>query len=437
MSIPGIKIGIIGLGVVGLGVADVLRKNADVIALRAAAGIELCRVADLNVERTKAHLAGLGLPDVPVCADWREIVNDPRIDIVVELAGGTEMPRQAVSAALANKKTVVTANKDLMASCGGELLRLAEENGTDLFFEASVAGGIPIIQAMKESLAANRIKQLMGILNGTSNYILTQMSERGSTFEAALAEAQALGYAEADPANDVEGYDAARKIAILSSIAFNIRINESMVPVEGIRKISDWDITYAKEFGYAVKLLGIAQETEEGVEVRVHPAMIPLSHPLAAVRHSYNAVFVNAFPLEKAMFYGRGAGGHPTASAVIGDIINASRNILNHGKGRWACTCFLDKAIKPLDETQSKYYIRISAFDRPGVFAAITGELARQNISIDSVIQKRSLSPESAEIVIITHRVRHRNIAEALEKTAGLADVMRVENVIRVEDNLD
>ncbi|MCL2678217.1 MAG: homoserine dehydrogenase [Clostridiales bacterium] len=437
MDIPSIKIGIIGLGVVGGGVVEVLRQNADLIALRAAAKIELVRAADLQVEKATAILAQLGLPDVPVSADWREVVSDPQIDIVVELAGGVEMPRQAVSAALANKKTVVTANKDMMASCGGELLRLAEENGADLFFEASVAGGIPIIQAVKESLAANRIRQLMGILNGTSNYILTQMTENGSSFETALAQAQALGYAEADPVNDVEGYDAARKIAILSSIAFNTRINESMVPVEGIGKISDWDITYAKEFGYVIKLLGLAQETEEGVEVRVHPAMIPLSHPLAAVRHSYNAVFVNAFPLEKAMFYGRGAGGLPTASAVLGDVVNAARNIISNGRGRWACTCFLDKAVKPLDETQSKYYIRISAFDRPGVFAAITGELAKQCISIDSVIQKRRLSQESAEIVIITHKVRHKNMALALKKTEGLADVMKVENVIRVEVSLD
>ena len=317
------------------------------------------------------------------------------------------MPKQAIATALEKGKSVVTANKDLMASHGSELLKKAEEHHTDLFFEASVGGGIPIIQVMKESLAANKFTRVMGILNGTTNYILTRMSEEGLGFEEALEEAKALGYAEADPTNDVEGYDAARKIAILASIAFNSRVTDNMVSVEGITKIDPWDIKYAKEFGYEIKMVAIAREDDNAVEARVHPLMLPKSHPLAAIRDSYNAVFVEGDPIDKAMFYGRGAGSLPTASAVVGDVINAARNLCHDSRSRWGCTCFSNKRVKTLDETVSKYYVRISAYDRPGVFAAITRILGEQKVSLDAVMQKRSISDNAAEIVMITHQVKH------------------------------
>ena len=428
-----VKAGIIGIGSVGQGVVSVLAANADIIGIRAAE-IKLIRAVDLHTEKTQSFIDSLGLEGVTVSGDWRDIANDPDIEIMIETAGGIEMAKEAITAALNNKKTVVTANKDLMAAFGGELLHIAEANGTDLFFEASVAGGIPIIQTMKESLAGNKIRQVMGIVNGTTNYILTQMTENGADFEAALVEAQGLGYAESDPTNDVEGYDAARKMAILSSIAFNMRVKDNMVPVEGITKISSWDITYARELGYVIKMLGLAMEVDNEVEVRVHPTMIPLDHPLASVRDSYNAIFVDAFPLDKAMFYGRGAGGFPTASAVIGDVVNAARNILHNARGRWGCTCFLTKKVKSLAETKSKYYLRIAVNDRIGVFAGITNGLAACNISMDFVIQKRRLSKNSAEIVIITHKVAHSDMTAALAAISALDYVVNIENVIRVED---
>ncbi len=428
-----VKVGILGLGTVGSGAAKILIEHSDLIALRAMP-IKLIRVVDKDIPKAQKLLDSLGLNDIPVSDNWQDLVNDDSIDIMIEVVGGIQMPYEAISAALKKGKSVVTANKDLIASHGGELLSIAEEFATDLFFEASVAGGIPIIQVMKESLAANRFVQIMGIVNGTTNYILTSMAEKGASFEEALQEAQKLGYAEADPTNDVEGYDAARKIAILASIAFNSRVTDDMVPVEGITHISDWDIKYATEFGYVIKMLGIAKEDENGIEVRVHPAMIPQSHPLASVRDSFNAIFVEGDVLGEAMFFGRGAGSLPTGSAIVGDVIAAARNICHNSKSRWGCTCFMEKKVKTIDQTNSKYYVRIKVFDQPGVFAAITKILGEENVSMDSVMQKRRISEDKAEIVLVTHQVNHADMMRSIDRIRNLSCVANIANIIRVEE---
>jgi len=428
-----VYVGILGLGTVGSGVVTVLTKNADIIAARATK-IQIVKVADRDTAKAEAVLKEAGLNSDILCSDWQDLVTDENIDIMVEVTGGIDMPREAISAALRSGKSVVTANKDLIAAYGGELLTIAFENGVDLFFEASVAGGIPVIQVMKESLAGNHIQRMMGIVNGTTNYILTRMSEDGMDFNEALKEAQALGYAEANPKNDIEGYDAARKVAILASIAFNSRVKDDMVSVEGITGISSWDIKYAEELGYVIKMLGLASEDDGMIDARVHPVMLPKSHPLASVRDSYNAVFVEGDALGKAMFYGRGAGSLPTGSAIVGDIISAARNICAGISPRFSCTCYQEKPMRPLDDTYSKYYVRISVYDRPGVFAAITGVLCEEGVSIDSVIQKRRLSAQEAEIVLITHAVRHASLQRAVDTIAKLDCVVKVESIIRVEE---
>ena len=315
---------------------------------------------------------------------------------------------------------------------------MPEKNQTDLFFEASVAGGIPVIQAVKESLAGNRFKSIVGILNGTTNYILTKMSEEGADFNEALAEAQALGYAEADPTSDVEGYDIARKVAILSSIAFNSRVTYDMVPCEGITRISKWDMLYAEEFGYVIKMVGIARLLGTGgnsvIEARVHPLMLPKSHPLASVRDSYNAIFIEGNAVEKTMFYGRGAGDLPTGSAIVGDVIQAARNIVHDSKARWGCTCHLKLQVLKIEESSSKYYIRMCVQDRLGVFASLASTLQECNVSMDSVMQKRRTGEEHVEIVLITHKVRHADMMAALETIGNLDCTCEISNYIRVED---
>jgi homoserine dehydrogenase len=420
---------------VGGGTLSVLTRNRDIIAARAPR-IQVSHVADQDTARAAALLRQLSLTDISVSSSWQDLLADPALDIVVELIGTLPVARELISAALCAGKSVVTANKDLLAAHGGELLALAAQNGVDLFFEGSVCGGIPIIQAMKEGFAANRIIQLMGIVNGTTNYILTNMMEQGLGFAEALSEAQRLGYAEPDPTNDIEGYDAARKIAILASIAFNSRVSDDMVPTEGVTGISHWDIAYAAEFGYVIKMLGLAKSDGVSIEVRVHPAMISKSHPLAAVRDSYNAVFVEGDALEKAMLYGRGAGALPTGSAVAGDIINASRNIVHNSRGPWGCTCCRQLPVKTLAQTSSKSYVRMQALDLPGVFAAITAKLGEQQVSMASVVQKRSLAGDMAEIVLITHEVNHEHLQRALKEIAALDCVAEIGSVIRVEDEV-
>jgi len=423
-----IKVGLMGCGTVGGGVWKVLNKNQIDIEQKCGAGIEIKKVLERDFEKAKAA----GVPAEIITDNVDELMNDPEIQIVVEVMGGIEVAGKFIRMALQAGKSVVTANKDLLAVEGRGLYELADANGVDLLFEASVGGGIPIIRPLKEDLAANRIQAIYGIVNGTTNYMLTKMSEEGSNYADVLKEAQAKGYAEADPTSDVGGLDAARKLAIIASIAFNTRVSFDNVYVEGITKITARDIEYAKELNYAVKLLAIGKAQDGEIEVRVHPTLIPAEHPLASVNDVFNAIFVCGDAVGDVMFYGRGAGELPTASAVAGDIINAGRNILKGVRGRVGCTCYDHKKIKDMGDSRSKYYVRLKVLDRPGVLAAIASVFGNQEVSLASVIQKRNIE-HIAEIVWVTHDVLERNIQDALKIIAGLSIVEEVCNVIRVE----
>ncbi|MDN5325961.1 MAG: homoserine dehydrogenase [Moorella sp. (in: firmicutes)] len=423
-----INLGLLGLGTVGSGVVRLLEQNKAIITQKLGRPLNIKRilVRDLNRPRQVAVDPAL------LTTDPETILGDPDIPIIVEVMGGTGTAREYILQALSLGKSVVTANKDLLALYGKELFDAADAHGADLLFEASVGGGIPIIRPLKECLAGNRIRQVMGIINGTTNYILTKMSREGRDFNDVLREAQSLGYAEADPTSDIEGDDAARKMAILASIAFGTRITYPEVYREGIGRLSSHDINYARDMGYAVKLLGIAREDADGIEVRVHPALVPLNHPLASVSDVFNAIFVEGDAVGETMFYGRGAGSLPTASAVVGDIMEGARNLMHHDRGRISCTCFYDKPLKPIGAITTKYYLRLVVVDRPGVLATIAGIFGEREVSLASVIQERMLG-DLAELVLITHLVREKNVREALEVLGSLPVVKEIASVIRVE----
>ncbi|MGV3723976.1 MAG: homoserine dehydrogenase [Actinomycetota bacterium] len=424
-----IGVGILGCGVVGSGAIRTLQENAASIERQLHARLEIKRVCVRNMDKPR----DVDLPRSYFTSDPAAIVDDPEVQIVAELIGGTGPAGDYILRALRNGKHVVTANKELIAKGGHELLKEAAERRLDLFFEGAVAGGIPIIRALKVSLAANRITEVMGIVNGTTNYILTQMAQNNLDFGVALAEAQAKGYAEADPTDDVEGFDAAYKLAILGSIAFQSRVPLEQVYHEGIRGVTDRDIAYARELGYVIKLLALAKEREEGLEFRVHPAMLPHSHPLAAVNDVFNAVFVRGNAVGEVMFFGRGAGSMPTGSSVAADILEAARGIVYGGSGRVSCTCFHNKPILPIEQITSSYYVRTETNDRPGVIAAIGTVFGNHGVSLGSVLQKHG-DGERAEIVWITHETREGNLRAALAEIEALPVVRRVANWIRVEE---
>ncbi len=425
-----IKLGLMGLGTVGTGVVKIIQNNGDQLERKVGAKLEVAKVLVRDINKPR----DVELPHGVLTANPRDIIDNPDIDIVVELIGGLSPAGELVLEAMQNGKSVVTANKDLLAQAGKELFERAEAVNCDLLFEASVGGGIPIIRPLKQCLAANRIQKVMGIINGTTNYMLTKMTQEGSDFSEVLAEAQAKGYAEADPTADVEGYDAARKLAILASIAFNTRVTFSDVHVEGITKITAHDIQYAKELGCIIKLLGIAKEDNDKVEVRVHPTFVPKDHPIASVNDVFNAIFVTGDAVGDTMFFGRGAGELPTASAVAADIMDAALNILKDDRGRIACTCFEHKELKPMDEVESKFYIRLLVADRPGVLAAIASAFGDQQVSLQSVIQKENLG-NKAEVVLVTHRTKEGYIRKALKTLEAMEAVEEISNVIRVEGN--
>ncbi len=424
-----IKIGLMGLGTVGTGVIKVIQSNGEQIARKIGATLEIVKILERDTEKVK------GLVDLKLLTtNPQDIIANPEIDIVVELIGGINPAREWILEAMQHGKSVVTANKDLIALAGKELFEQADAAKCDLLFEASVGGGIPIIQPLKQSLAANKIQKIMGIVNGTTNYMLTKMTQEGSDFKEVLAEAQAKGYAEADPTSDVEGYDAARKMAILASIAFNTRVTFNDVYVEGITKITAQDIQYAKELDCVVKLLGVAKETEGQIEVRVHPTFLPKEHPMASVNDVFNAIFVTGDAVGDTMFYGRGAGQLPTASAVVADLMDAAVNILKNDRGRIACTCYDHKPIRPMDEVESKFYIRLLVADQPGVLAAIAKAFGDQQVSLQSVIQKENLRDKAA-LVLVTHKTKEGYIRQALITLKEMEAVSEISNVIRVEGN--
>ncbi len=430
-----INVGLIGLGTVGGGALQVLSQNRTLIGRRSV-DIVVKKICNLDLPYTEARIAELGLTETTATTDYHDLTDDPEIDIVIELIGGIHPALEMVQAALRAGKSVVTANKDLVASHGAELFQLAAEHQADFLFEASVAGGIPILKALKDSLAANNIVEIMGIVNGTTNYILSQMSSTGADFQPCLQRAQELGYAEANPTNDIEGYDAARKMAILASIAYNANITEDMVYVEGIGKISKFDIDYAAQLGYVIKLVGLARPSaaaEDAVEVCVYPLMIPTEHPLAAVNDVFNAVFVEGDALGQSMFYGRGAGSLPTASAVAGDVIAAARHIVNGTQGGYGLRLFAKRRVLPIGDCNNKFYIRLMGQDKPKVLAQIAEAFAASEISLDSVIQKRVMDSGLAEIVLITHQVREANLQEAVARLHRLSCVDCVASLIRVK----
>ena len=420
-----IKIGLLGLGTVGTGVYKLIGRRADIMDKTIGAELEIKKILVHNMNKKREGIDPSLLTD-----DWREIIEDDEIQIVVEVMGGMEPAKTIIHEALRAGKNVVSANKDLIAEEGRILLDTAQENGKDFLFEAAVAGGIPIIRPLKQCLAANEISDVLGIVNGTTNYILTKMFEDGMEFEDALRQAQELGYAEADPTADVEDLDAGRKVAIMASIAFHSRVVFSDVYTEGITKITAADIEYAREFDSVIKLLGVARSTETGIEVGVYPMMIGKDHPLASVRDSFNAVFIHGDAVDDAMFYGRGAGEMPTASAVVGDVIDAARDLAYGCTGRISCTCYRQIPVKDFGEVENKFFLRMQVENRPGVLAQIACVFGEHNVSIARVVQKNARK-DQAELVIVTEKVKEKHMKNALGELGGMDSISEISSVIR------
>ena len=424
-----IKVGMLGLGTVGTGVYKVLKSQESEMEAKLGAKVELKKILVRNLEK-----ASQKVEDPSILTNHAgEILEDPEIEIVIEVMGGMQPALTYMLAALNAGKSVVTANKDVVASEGKKLLDTAKANGRDFLYEASVAGGIPIIRPLKQCLAGNHITEVIGIFNGTTNFILTKMSKEGMEFDEALQLAQDLGYAEADPTSDIEGLDAGRKVAILASAAFNSRVVFENVYTEGIARITARDILYAKEMGCEIKLLGVARLTPEGIEARVHPMLIDSDHPLASVQDSYNAVFVRGDAVQDTMFYGRGAGEMPTASAVVGDVFDCVRNILADCCGRIGCTCYKDLPVRKISDIRSKYFVRMEVEDRSGVLASVAAVFGNNDVSIAQVMQKRKRS-EMAEVVVITETVQERHFMDAIRILEGMSLIRNISSLIRVYD---
>ena len=426
-----INVGLLGAGTVGGGVIHVLERNAADIEKKVVMPIRITKVFG----REAASLAATYGDGYFYTANADDILEDPEIDIVVELLGREHPAKEFIAKAFENGKSVVTDNKDVLAKYGAELFPLAEAAKRDFMFEASVAGGIPILQTMKTSLAANKFTSVMGIVNGTTNYMLTKMSQEHMDYDEVLKEAQAMGYAESDPTADVGGLDAARKAVILASIAFNTRVSLDDVQIEGIQNIGIQDIEYAEKLGYVIKLLAIAKnDPENGISICVRPTMLPKAHPLASVNDVFNAIFVTGDALGEAMFMGRGAGRYPTASAVCGDIIDAARNLIHNEGNRVNCTCFEEKHMCSIENMCAPCYIRMEVNDQPGALAAIAAAFGAQSVSLHSVVQSRAANGR-AELVFITHTVSEYNLQMALQILKVLPVVKEVCSIIRVEDN--
>ena len=421
-----VRIGLLGCGNVGAALVQLVERQADVIEARTGVRLQISRVAVRNISRDRE----VQLPEGVLTRDAHGVVNDPTVDVIVEVMGGIEPARELISTALSHGKPVITANKELLANVGHELWAQSDAAGVDLLFEAAVAGGIPLIRALRESLRGEPVTRVMGIVNGTTNFILTKMTDEGADYSAALSEAQRLGFAERDPTADVEGFDAGAKAAIIASIAFGARVVAGDVYHEGISGVTAADIAIARRLGYVVKLLAIAEKIDDTdtIAVRVHPAMVPSEHPLASVRDSYNAVFVEGDAVGQLMFYGRGAGGFPTASAVLGDVIDAAVNLQKKTFGMLGS--FKRVPVMPIDETSSQYLIGLDVEDKPGVLHAITGVFASHGVSIRAAEQEGM--GDDARLVFITHRAREADVQACVSEFRKSPAVRRASGLIRV-----
>lgn len=422
MSGVRVRVGIVGLGTVGSGTFNVLRRNAGEIARRVGVPIDIVHV---GARRDNPHADTTG---VKVSRDLAAVVNDPDVDIVVELIGGTTLARELILTAIANGKHVITANKALIAEYGNEIFLAAGKQGVDVVFEAAVAGGVPIVKAIREGLAANRIHWLAGIINGTSNFILTEMRDKGRSFADVLAEAQQLGYAEADPTFDVEGVDAAHKLTILASVAFGIPLQFSKVYTEGITRLTAEDVGYAEALGYRIKLLGIARREAAGIQLRVHPTLIPEKRLIANVDGVMNAVMVHGDAVGSTLYHGRGAGAEPTASAVVADIIDVARNIVLKQVNRIPHLAFQtdqlsDVPVLSIEDVETAYYLRLMAAEKPGVLADVTRILSEAGISIEAILQKPVGDRDQVPVIILTQRVLEKKMNAALAKIRALPDI--------------
>jgi len=431
-----IKVGLLGIGTVGAGTFNVLKRNQQEIRGRAGRAIEIVMVADLDTERARTLTNG----ECEIVNDGNLVVNHPDIDIVIELIGGYGIAKELVMKAIANGKHVVTANKALLATHGNEIFKAAQEKGVMVAFEAAVAGGIPIIKSLREGLTANRIQWIAGIINGTTNFILSEMRDKGLDFDTVLKEAQRLGYAEADPTFDIEGVDAAHKATLMASIAFGIPIQFDKAHVEGITKLQAKDITYAEQLGYRIKLLGIAKRTDTGIELRVHPTLIPAKRLIANVEGAMNAVLVQGDAVGATLYYGKGAGAEPTASAVIADLVDIARLATADPGHRVPHLAFQpnamsDTPILPMSEITTSYYLRMQVADQPGVLADVTRILADSTISIDAMLQKEPAEGATeTDIIMLTHQTQEKNVEAAIRKIEALATVLGQVTKIRLEE---
>ncbi len=426
-----VKIGLIGWGTVGGGLLRVLKTNAPLIEERLGGKLEIKAIADKDITTPRS----VDVDKNVLTTEVATLFNDPEIDIIVELIGGKEPARTYILEAIKKGKHIVTANKALLAECGEEIFEAAGRNEVDVYFEGSVGGGMPIVKMLKEGLVANRIQAILAIINGTANYILSRMTSEGKDFQEVLSEAKRLGYAESDPAMDVEGIDSAHKLTILSSLSFGTRVKLSDVYVEGIKEITSADIHYAEEVGYVIKLLAIAKENQGEVEVRVHPTLLPHDHLLASVNGVFNACFLTGDAVGDILVYGRGAGEMATGSAVVADLVDLARNLLSESPRRVPMFTYRPgvKKVKPMEETVCRYYMRFSVLDRPRVLAGISNVLGKRDISIVSVIQKERREGDIVPIVIMTHEAKEKNIQLALREIDRLAVVKAKTMLIRVE----
>lgn len=431
MKKDSVEVGIIGFGTVGTGTVNILLKNRDIIRHRAGFDVNIKKIADLDIKRDR----GIKLPQGVLTVNSDDIFNDPDIDIVVELIGGINPAKEFILRAIRGGKHVVTANKALLATEGNEILNEADRCGSAVGFEASVAGGIPIIKALSEGLVANRILNIYGIINGTSNYILTSMTEEGISFTDALKEAQRLGYAEADPTFDIEGIDSAHKLAILASLAYGIPLSYSEVYKEGITKITPQDIQFASDLGYKIKLLAIAKAVDGEVELRVHPTMIPFDYLISRVDGVFNAIYVEGDAVGSTLFYGRGAGDMPTGSAIVSDIVDIAKGVMQKPAARPHVIRDNPSSlrIRKMDDVESMYYFRFSALDKPGVLSKISGILGDNNISISSVIQKGRGDVGAVPLVVLAHMARERDVQRSVKEIDELPVVADKTLFIRVE----